>query len=306
MSNLRRYKHSGAIGALAVPLGLLFGGATAVVGGLLYQLLVSWIPFIYINLVLTLGFGALLGALTGIGLKRGQLRNNVVAVALCALVGAGAVGVTHVVSYENTLRKVSAETGTSTAELRQQLTFEQFLAIKAKVGWKVGRSSSGAPLSGTFVYVIWGVEALIILGFAIYVGTSQVSEPYCEPCKTWTKEHKLPERADGSIATIRRDAEAGKIEDIVAKKDEGGDLVAYTVHACPSCSDSSFLTVDHVMLKRKAKGQIERKTDTVVKHAALTPQLRDQLLNPQPAPGSAAPGETPAETPSVTKTEQHT
>lgn len=279
------YKHSGGIGAMAVPFALLFGGATAVIGGVLYQLLVSWIPFIYVNLVLTLGFGALLGALTGAGLKRGQLRNTVMATALCALVGAGAVGATHVVSYENTLRKVSAETGEPTSELRQQLTFQQFLTLKAKVGWKLGRHSSGSPLSGGFVYVIWGVEALVILGFTIYVGLSQVSDPYCEACKAWTTEHKLPERANGDVGAIKRDAAAGKLEDIVERKDQGGDLVAYTVHACPSCSDSSYLTVEKVTLKQKAKGQVERSTDAVLRHAALTPELRGKLLTPEaPAP----------------------
>lgn len=284
------------MGAMAVPLGLLFGGAAALLGGIAYQLLIHWIPFIYVNILLTLGFGALLGLLTGLGLRRGQLRNNIVAAALCTVVGAGAVGCTHLVAYENFLRNAASETGEPTSVLREQLSMEQFMALRAKGGWKVGRSSSGrSAMTGGFVYFVWGVESLILIGFAIFVGVSLVSDPYCEGCKEWTTEHKLPDRTGASVGLIKADADAGRLGSIVARKDEGRDIVAYTVHSCPRCPDTSYLTVEKVTFKEKNKGQIERSTDAIVRRAALTPELRKQALEG----GSAAASETPPVPPDV-------
>lgn len=276
---------------MALPLGLLFGGATAILGGIVYQLLVNWIPFIYVNIILTLGFGALVGALTGIGLKRGQLRNNMVAAILCTVIGAGAVGFTHFAGYEKTLRSVASETGTSVSELREKLSFQQYIELKAKLGWKIGKvTSSGSSMNGGFVYFVWGVEALIVIGLSIGLGISMVSEPYCESCKEWTTEHKLPDR-QGSSGSIKSDADAGKLDPIVQRKDEGADLLAYTVHACPKCKDSSYLTVDKVTLKEKKKGEIERSTESIVTRAALTSEQRGQLLD-APAEAPAPPAAT--------------
>lgn len=274
-------------------MGLLFGGATAIIGGIVYQLLVTWIPFIYINILLTLGFGALLGAITGLGLKRGQLRNNMIAALLCTVIGAGAVGFTHLAAYEKTLRSVASETGTSASELREKLTFQQFIELKAKLGWKIGKvSASGSNLSGGFVYFVWGVEALIIVGLSIGLGIGMVSDPYCEGCKEWTTEHKLPDR-QGSSGSIKADAEAGKLDPIVQRKDQGSDLLAYTVHSCPKCKDSSYLTVDKVTLKEKKKGEMERSTEAIVSRAVLTTEQRGQLLD---SPSGAAPPAAPTTT----------
>lgn len=278
---------------MALPLGLLFGGATAILGGILYQLLVTWIPFIYVNIILTLGFGALIGVLTGMGLKRGQLRNNVIAALLCTVIGAGAVGFTHIAGYEKTLRSVASETGTPTSELREKLSFQQYIELKAKLGWKIGKvTSSGSSMNGGFVYFVWGVEALIIIGLSIGLGIGMVSDPYCETCKEWTTEHKLPER-QGSSGSVKADADSGKLDPIVQRKDEGSDLLAYTVHACPKCKDSAYLTVDKVTLKQKKKGEIERSTEAIVSRAALTAEQRGQLLD---GPAETPPPATPTTT----------
>ena len=55
------YKHSGRSGALGVPLALVAGLAAACLLGAGYAFAVNWIPFIYINFFVTLGFGFAVG-----------------------------------------------------------------------------------------------------------------------------------------------------------------------------------------------------------------------------------------------------
>ncbi len=69
------YEHSGVIGMFGPILMILFGLAGAVAGGAIYGYLIFYIPFIYLNFFITLGFGALVGYLVGMGAKIGKIRN---------------------------------------------------------------------------------------------------------------------------------------------------------------------------------------------------------------------------------------
>lgn len=90
LGTLPTYRHSGKFGAtalVAVPLvGVLLGWPL----GLAYAYLIKWIPFVYLNILLTIGYGALLGLAVGWTLQRCRVRNLPVTLVLAVVVGVAA------------------------------------------------------------------------------------------------------------------------------------------------------------------------------------------------------------------------
>lgn len=83
---LESYRHSGKFN----PAGVIAAPAAAVLGvplGLAYAYLLHWIPFIYINFFLTLGYGFAFGWVTTRVLKATQVRNVPVAAGCRSLNG---------------------------------------------------------------------------------------------------------------------------------------------------------------------------------------------------------------------------
>src|SRR5215475_2687035 len=81
------YVHSGKFGVHG-PLMALFAGA--VLGyplGIAYSYLIKWIPFIYLNFLITLGYGFGFGFVTLYCMKSGKVRNVLVAMLTGLAVG---------------------------------------------------------------------------------------------------------------------------------------------------------------------------------------------------------------------------
>jgi hypothetical protein len=68
------------MGALGLPLMLIGGSVGSLVLSAIYGYAIFYIPFIYINLFVTFGFGALVGLLVGFAAKLGKVRNSVLVV----------------------------------------------------------------------------------------------------------------------------------------------------------------------------------------------------------------------------------
>src|SRR5215472_15573104 len=81
------YSHSGKFGVQGPIAAVAIGAIAAFPLGLAYSYLINWIPFIYLNFFITLGYGFLFGFITRQLLKFGKVRNNLV-----ALLSSGAVG----------------------------------------------------------------------------------------------------------------------------------------------------------------------------------------------------------------------
>ena len=60
------YEHSGAVGVIGPMYMVVFGGVGALVLGAVYGYAIFYIPIIYFNVLITVGFGAGVGALVGV------------------------------------------------------------------------------------------------------------------------------------------------------------------------------------------------------------------------------------------------
>lgn len=154
-----------------------------------YQAALNYIPFIYLNLAVVVGLGALLMIGMAKAVEFGHCRNPILAVVAAIQMAILVVAATHFVSLQLLFFEVSREVGITAAEmdqLRAELTMTEFIGWQVEAGWLIG--SSETPLSGIFVWMIWGIEALTLIAFAGFGAWKAAKEPYCEPCSDWTAE----------------------------------------------------------------------------------------------------------------------
>ena len=72
------YRHSGKFGVHGPLLTLLAAGAAGFPLALVYAYVTTWLPFVYVNFLITVGYGALIGGIGAVILKV-WVRNNLVA-----------------------------------------------------------------------------------------------------------------------------------------------------------------------------------------------------------------------------------
>jgi hypothetical protein len=280
---LDRYRPSGFFRPTVI---LLFVAAAAggVLAAWLYQLLVHWIPFIYINLFICLGFGAVIGVLGGMAVRRGHCRNPILALVLALPLAGSAVSATYYWDYRSTVSTVAKETNHTADEVKQELSFRDYLQVKQEVGWKV----KSTKMTGVFVLITWGIEAVLIFFMALWLTVGAAREPYCERCNAWCRDDNI------AVAGIGR----AEVDPLVARGDlatlvkvqspaDPNPLLSVTLEIthCPSCRDAAYLTVTEKQIVHKKKGKPEEKTKTLVRWAVLSGSARSDALtrlSPQP------------------------
>ena len=102
------YRASGRLGPLTIA---YFAAAIVAAAGAawLYQMLMTWIPYIYVNLVLCGLFGAGLGAAGAFAVRRGHCRNRLFAFVLTLPLAAAGLGASYYWAYESTLAKIAEQ-----------------------------------------------------------------------------------------------------------------------------------------------------------------------------------------------------
>src|SRR5437588_11227556 len=116
------YRTSGRFNPLTIA---LFAGAMVAGAGAawLYQALMTWIPYIYVNLVLCAGFGVGLGVAGAFAVRRGHCRNRILALVLALPLALGAVGASYYWAYQSTLSTIAEKNPGATIEaVRAEIT----------------------------------------------------------------------------------------------------------------------------------------------------------------------------------------
>ncbi|MEL6340929.1 MAG: hypothetical protein AAFQ65_13545 [Myxococcota bacterium] len=172
----RFYRESGVAPLGGIVLALVAGLGAALVLAPIYSALTFINPFVYINVLATLGLGFGLTVAVQAGANWGSIRNYKVVVlvgVLSALMAEYASWVTFIFML--------TERGTI---ILDPLAIVEVLPLIAQEGYYTLRS---APVSGTILWILWGVEASIVFGFTI-LGAWGVSSVYCEESGGWTQE----------------------------------------------------------------------------------------------------------------------
>lgn len=296
MSEVATYRHSGKF----APSLILVGAGLAVGASLplawLYALGIYYIPFVYLNVLLTLGFGWALGALVVWVLRGCRVRNTTLALLT-------ALGVTALAFYFHWAAWVSTvlgsgdvEVGVLDAALQPAALWSVVLAINETGAWGFGES----PVTGGVLWAIWAVEALIVFGVALFwTHVAFQDVPYCEVCDSWCEKEKNVARLTGPDPDVILDAVTGKdfaalatFPRVPLDADAGGWL-EFDCECCPKCGRTNTLDASLVAIVENSKGQDERKEQEVLQNFLLTREEVGQiraLADPMPAPDAVPAG----------------
>lgn len=266
------------------------GVVAAAVLALVYIFAVWYIPFIYINFLICAGFGLVLGAVLMQLVRAGKLRRPKGVAALAALVGLAAVYLEWAAYL--TLQFHSTTTGTGPdADTSTSFSAGTFASVQAQPGamWaamtELNQTGTwtlkGTTPSGIFLWLIWAVEAAIIVGGAYLLAASQADEPFSEMANEWAEEetlaHPIGYAHDG--AATRTALETGQFHTLTPHLDaaELSQFARLKLHCAPNDATCQYLTLENVKKERDNKGKVTESTAAVVQRLAISSAASQEL-----------------------------
>lgn len=287
------YKPSGRFGLSTFP-AILIGMALVVAMAYVYQLLLEWIPLIYINFLLTLGVGIGVGMITTFIVHYCSIRNPIMAGALGLVLCLTCLGAKFWFQY-NAIIAVAAtevmleqeipedERSVVISQLKEEITFMKHIKFRVDQGWNIGRGG-GAPVAGIFVYLIWLIELGAVLYYGVSPGYDAAGEPYSEKLRAWASEEEsvmvLPISDQTMVDKIKAANSVDELLSIpIPESDQSNQFAVYKVNSIEGQElEDAYLSVDLVVISVNSKGEEEKKETKLVKHAILSSQQREHLV----------------------------
>lgn len=291
---IETYKPSGKFGLLSLPL-LGIGIALVVLLAFIYQFAIYWIPFIYINVLLTIGMGIAIGVISSLVVTYGRIRSVTIGCSIaiflvlaCLSAKFGFQYLQSINEYQDHIRETQALTPEQDAGLFQTVltgySFTDHINERTEEGWRIGRITAGFPITGPFVYLIWLIEAGIVV-FCAWTGAhTAASVPYNESVNQWADEEDivmtLPITNYKMVQQIRSATTVDELLSIpIPKTDESNRFAVYTVNSIPGQEmENAYLSVSQVVYTVDDKGEQQSDSTPIVTHAILSKAQRELLV----------------------------
>ncbi len=259
------YRESGAVPVVSVVKLLIYGLLAAAILATIYAYLIHWNPFIYINFLGTLFFGAVVGAIAGTGGKSGKLRNTAVRGVLGFVVGLFALYFAWFVWL--------GATGVGW-DPNPSVMWTKIKTINMIGAWSI----RDLVAKGGFLWSVWGAEALLILGITAFVTCLTGKEVFCEKCQQWVEETDTfgPFSALDDPKAFKQALERGdfaQVEALAGVADPGNlqDETLVSLRCCPGCQDLAVMDVETITVTEK-KGKTETDSDDLIERMLIAPE----------------------------------
>ncbi len=275
------YKHSGKVPISGLMLAAVILIPAAIILGILYSGAVVFVPFIKLRGIITFFYGGALGALTGIVCYHAKFRSHF-------FVLLATLGVTLLSYYSSWAVHyafvVATQEGFNADFLPNALIgflpmaiFDWAKFIYDEGIWAMG---AGGAMSGWQVLLAWTLEALIIFGTALAAKSVYGNTPFCEDCNQWTEETKeLAQLPVSPSDPAWQPFAQGKL-DAVKKLQIIQDVPQYVelqLAACPSCTNSDFISAVGITLTANSDGEIQKHEADIVRHLRITHAQKDEI-----------------------------
>lgn len=262
--SLLYYQHSGNYSGSAILVSLLGGAAAALVLGFVYAYVILYCPFVYINFFATLFYGAAVGFVAASLLKRQHARNGGVAVAVGLGLGLLAIWAQWVAWIFALLGQSDLERDLLGLALNPGILWEVIREVNNVGAWTL----KGSTPTGGFLWAIWAVEALMLVGAVVFVAKSSMdAEPYCESCGSWCKEEdNVAQVQTCDPEELKRRMESkdlGFLERLGARAEGASAWMQVGLHRCKQCGMTNTMKVDAVTVTVDKKNKESKSTKTV-------------------------------------------
>ncbi len=291
----RVYQHSGIIGPAIYTVPIL-GFIGTIILSLAYSFINVYSPITgYISVLLMVGFGAGIGFVISWAGYWGKCRNP-----LFLKVAAFAFGLLGL--YTSWVVFLFALIQKSTTSSTYPSLLEIFMApgkvwelIKSinATGWY---SLSMTTPSGTLLWVMWGIEAIIILVMPVVLSKIAISRAiFCERCYQWSSKKEtfdvaVPQDEPQFASLIRGDIST--LEKLERVSHQLYPHIEVELHSCPNCTEAAAFRLKMGILKVDSKGNQKIENTRISNFILLSNSdfLRLKGLAAQ-APKEEAPGE---------------
>jgi hypothetical protein len=268
---MRTYKESGIVPAGGA---LMTAGAGCVAGlllGAVYSFTFYYIPYVYLNFLLAVGFGAGVGLAVGYAAREGKIRN--VPVVGCLGIFGALVGIyaewsttAYAMTPMGELKQQWQAMGLWTFLPQNVLTVMRGLFNEGSWGLSEGSTVHGWPL-----VALWIVEAGLIVALAISFAVKQVMDkPFCEPCQDWVGSQTPHLYVGDGCEAVWSEVQHGTFENLALTPRATGmepSFVRLTLACCERCNQSNFLSIAACQNTTDGKGNarlVERSLATNV------------------------------------------
>jgi hypothetical protein len=279
---LETYRHSGKFN----PPGLILPVVAAVVIGLplgmAYAYVVRWIPFIYLNLLITLGYGFAFGWITSRLLRASHVRNTALA-AVCGLV----VGI--VALYAEWNGHLHALLTGAPWILRPDQIARGMAILYREGSW----SFHGSTVTGFVLGAVWLIEAGIIVGLTTALPWSFVRDtPFCEQTRSWLDEEKqintLEHFTDEAHIAALRSGDLMPLTNARPKPDGAAVFTRLLLKRAPGRTTFCTLRVQNVSVSIESDGKVKEQAEDFTGDLILPASMYDLIVRfeefkPQPA-----------------------
>jgi len=267
------YRHSGKFGIGGASVALAIGAAVAYLVGWAYVYVADIMGDIAV--VATFMSAVVVGAIVGAVLTGAKARNAKLAAVLGALTGLLAVYFDWAIWMHMMMARGGKQVSSFTFIASPAVLWQLIGAVNQRGLWSY-RSYHPA---GTALWILWGIEAAIIVGTCTWATYSMNSEdPFCETCDAWTKVEK------DVIATAMLDPQA--MDNVFEFKNweelakhpfpDVGPQLHIDLHICPKCKSFQTLLARRLEWK-KTQGKREKKEKTLIPHLLISPSDADHI-----------------------------
>lgn len=183
-SSLGFYRQSGKFSPLA-PLIVLIGGLIgAAISGAIYAYALAWIPFIYLNIILVVGYGIAMGAITVLLVKIGKVRNTPLVFAAGFVIGS-------IAEYIGWVFWILAMSEQEVLLVDPLSLMDAVLTLGKEGVW----SFKDMTPKGAVLYLMWGIEALwVVLCPAFMAFMIAGDDVFCESAGQWADDEIIADR----------------------------------------------------------------------------------------------------------------
>ena len=275
------YRHSGRTPVVRLLAALAAVLPAAVIMAVIYGAAAVYLPKVgYVKLVLILagllvfGFGFGVGGLTGFMLKWARVR-SIVAVACVSLLAAVLAYYVSWVTWETLiLRREDVEVLPLRLLVRPDGVW--FLANMINQTGTIVFGSTETPIRGPVLWLLWAVEAAIVVGIASQVPVRMLRHlAYCEPCERWCDRHQgVLSFRYGDEAALRSRLERkdlAVLQELGQADMDAAQRFRVDLDNCPQCQHTHLLSVFRVDVTYQ-KGNRQEKAVRIIDRLRLTPE----------------------------------
>jgi len=266
------YEYSGKVGMMGLGWIFMFVfGLLSLSLSMIYVLATYYIPFVYLNFLLTVCFGGVCGYAVALGGKLGKVRNVTLYLTIGLLIGILA-------EYCQWVVWVYVHSGYKDWIFAPNGLYNFISAVAADGFWTM----FGITVKGKLLYSIWLIEGLIIILCAPSGAYGYLlSTPFCEECKKWFKSREnlniMPLEAIVAPAVIRNHLIAGDCStllDLNMKNSKGDSYTKLKISSCPKCDRFHVLSIYAVAVSCDEDGEYEAESPVIENLMLTTPMFQ--------------------------------